>query len=156
MATAHPRAKGHHHRDRASTCHDGRMKSFAIKVLVNAIALWVAALVVSGIEFDHRGSSLTSKVGTIIVVAIIFGLINAVIKPVVKFFAFPFIILTLGLLTLIINAFMLQLTSWVAGGLNLAFHVDDFLWDAVLGGIIITFVSMILHLILPDGKDVHR
>jgi putative membrane protein len=90
------------------------------------------------------------------VVAVIFGLINAVIKPVVKFFAFPFIILTLGLLTLVINAAMLELTSWVAGGLRLAFHVDEFFWDAVLGGIIITFVSMILHLILPDGNDVHR
>ncbi len=133
------------------------MREFGIKVLVNAVALWVAALVINGIEFEHSSDDgLARKIGTILVVAVIFGLINAIIKPVVKFFAFPFIVLTLGLLTLIINAAMLELTSWVAGGLNLAFHVNDFFWDAVLGGIIITFVSMILALILPDGDRVHR
>ena len=133
------------------------MREFGIKVLVNAVALWVAALVVSGIEFEQSAQDgVARKIGTILVVAIIFGLINAIIKPVVKFFAFPFIILTLGLLTLIINAAMLELTSWVAGSLHLAFHVDDFFWDAVLGGIIITFVSLILNLILPEGDRVHR
>jgi putative membrane protein len=131
------------------------MKSIAIKILVNAVALWVAALVVSGIHLGVPGvdESWTKKVGTLIVVAVIFGLVNALIKPVVKFFAFPFIILTLGLLTLVINALMLQITSWVAGGLSLAFHVDHFFWDAVFGGIIITIVSMVLHLALPDGED---
>ena len=129
------------------------MKSFAIKVLVNGIALWVAALVVPGIGLGTH-SSLTKEVGTVLVVAVIFGLVNAIIKPVMRFFAFPFIILTLGLFSLIINAVMLQLTSWFAGGLNLAFHVDHFFWDAILGSIVITFVSMILHLVLPENT--HR
>ncbi|HET8602029.1 MAG TPA: phage holin family protein [Segeticoccus sp.] len=129
--------------------------SIVIKVLVNAVALWVAALVVPGITLGLPGhtESWTTQVGTVVVVAVIFGLVNAIIKPVVKFFAFPFIILTLGLLTLVINAFMLQITSWVAGAFNLAFHVNHFLWDAVFGGIIIAIVSMILHLVLPDRDD---
>lgn len=129
------------------------MKTIGIKILVNGIALWLAALAVAGISFgtSTESSSLTKQIGTVIVVAAIFGLVNAFIKPIVKFFTFPFIVLTLGLLSLVINAAMLQLTSWFAGGLHLAFHVDHFFWDAVLGGLIITFVSMILHLLLPDG-----
>jgi putative membrane protein len=128
------------------------MKSIAIKVLVNGIALWLAALVISGINFGED-SSLGQKLLTILIVAVIFGLLNAVLKPIVKFFSLPLIILTLGLFTFIINALMLQLTSWFADKLSLAFHVDEFFWDAVLGAIVITFVSMVLHLILPDGDD---
>ncbi len=128
------------------------MKSIVIKILVNGVALWVAAFVLKGIRFGGDGAALSKQLVTILVVAVIFGLINALIKPVLKFFALPFIIVTLGLFSLVINALMLQLTSWFAGKLNLAFQVDHFFWDAVLGAIIITFVSMILHLILPDGE----
>jgi putative membrane protein len=128
------------------------MKSIAIKILVNGTALWVAALVLrDGIRLGEGGEPLSKKLGTIVLVAALFGLINAFIKPVLKFFSLPFIILTLGLFSLVINALMLQLTSWFSDELGLAFHVDHFFWDAVLGSVIITFVSMILNLILPDG-----
>jgi len=126
------------------------MKSLAIKVLVNAVALWVAALLLTGIRLDEGGATLGSQLVTVLWVAVIFGLINALIKPVLKFFALPVIIVTLGLFSLVVNAAMLQLTSWFAGQLNLAFHVDHFFWDALLGSIIITFVSMALHMVLPD------
>ena len=126
------------------------MKSIVIKVLVNGVALWVAALVLKGIRFGPDSEPLSKQLVTILVVAVIFGLINAFIKPVLKFFALPFIILTLGLFSLVVNALMLQLTSWFADQLGLAFHVDQFFWDAVLGSIVITLVSMILNLILPD------
>ena len=126
------------------------MKSIAIKILVNGVALWVAALVLRGIRFGPDSEPLSKQLVTILVVAVIFGLINAFIKPVLKFFALPFIILTLGLFSLVVNALMLQLTSWFADQLGLAFHVDQFFWDALLGSIIITLVSMILNLILPD------
>jgi putative membrane protein len=128
------------------------MKSIAIKILVNGVALWVAALVLNGIRFGPDSAPLSRQIVTILVVAAIFGLINAFIKPVLQFFAMPFIILTLGLFSLVVNALMLQLTSWFADQLGLAFHVDQFFWDALLGSIIITFVSMVLHLILPDGE----
>jgi len=84
-------------------------------------------------------------------VAVIFGGLNALIKPILTILSLPVIILTLGLFTLIVNAAMLELTSWFAGQFNLAFHVDSFFWDAVIGSIIITIVSMILNLVVPDG-----
>ncbi len=126
------------------------MMSIAIKILVNGVALWVAALLLTGISFGPAGATLTSQLVTILWVAVIFGLINAVIKPVLSFFSLPVIILTLGLFTLVINALMLSLTSWFAGQFDLAFHVDQFFWDALLGSIIITVVSMLLRLVLPD------
>ncbi|MEO8556272.1 MAG: phage holin family protein [Actinomycetota bacterium] len=125
------------------------MKSIVIKILVNGAALWVAAFLLTGI---HLGSNGANQLVTILWVAVIFGLLNAVIKPVLTFFSLPVIILTLGLFTLIVNAAMLELTSWFADQLSLAFTVDHFFWDAVLGSIIITVVSMVLNRILPDSR----
>lgn len=127
------------------------MTSFAIRVLVNGVALWVAAFFVRGIHLAEGAGSTGSHLWTIFWVALIFGLLNAVIKPIVTILSLPAIVLTLGLFTLIVNAFMLELTSWFAGQFNLAFHVDAFFWDAVLGALIITIVSMILNAILPDN-----
>jgi putative membrane protein len=127
------------------------MKSFAIKVLVNGVALWVAAHVVKGIHLAANTTSTSSQLVTIFWVAIIFGVLNALIKPVMTILSLPVIILTLGLFALIVNAAMLELTSWAAGQFKLGFHVDQFFWDAVFGAIIITVVSMILNLVLPDG-----
>jgi putative membrane protein len=128
------------------------MTSIAIKVLSNGVALWVAAFLLKGIHLAQGGATMSRQLVTILWVAVIFALVNAVIKPVLTFFSMPVIILTLGLFSLVVNAAMLQLTSWFAGQFNLAFHVDHFVWDALLGSIIITIVSMILHLILPDGR----
>jgi putative membrane protein len=136
---------------RAPACHDKSMKSFVIKVLVNGIALWVAAHLVPGITLADGNTSTSSQIVTILWVALIFGLLNALIKPIMRLLSLPIIILTLGLFALIVNAAMLELTSWVAGQFNLAFHVDNFFWDAVIGSIIITIVSMILNAVLPDG-----
>ena len=127
------------------------MRSFAIKVLVNGAALWVAAYLVHGIQLAGGTASTTSQLVTILWVAVIFGGLNALIKPILTILSLPVIILTLGLFTLIVNAAMLELTSWFAGQFNLAFHVDSFFWDAVIGSIIITIVSMILNLVIPDG-----
>jgi len=128
------------------------MKAFAIKVLVNGVALWVAAQLVQGINFAVDKASTSSQLVTILWVALIFGVINALIKPVITILSLPVIILTLGLFTLIVNAAMLELTSWVAPHFHLAFHVDQFFWDAVIGSIIISVVSMILNAVLPDGS----
>ena len=126
------------------------MKNFVIRVVVNGIALWVAALVVQGISLGEGDVSLGSKVLTIVLVALVFGVINAFIKPVVKLLSLPFVILTLGLFTFIVNAFMLQLTEWIAEPLGLAFSIDHFFWDAVLAAVVITFVSWVLNVVLPD------
>ncbi|MEV8043698.1 phage holin family protein [Streptomyces griseoluteus] len=123
------------------------MKNLLVKTIANAGALAVAVWLLDKITLT--GDSTGKKVGTLIVVALVFGLVNLLVKPVVKVLTFPLFILTLGLITLIVNALMLLLTSWVCGQLNLSFHVEGF-WTAVLGGLIISVVSWALNLVLPD------
>ncbi|MFJ3879314.1 phage holin family protein [Streptomyces sp. NPDC090077] len=124
------------------------MTNFVVKTLANAAALAVAVWLVSGITLDD-GSSTGSRALTLILVALVFGLVNLIVKPVVKLLSFPLFVLTLGLFTLVVNALMLMLTSWLAGKFDLSFHVDGF-WTAVLGGLIISIVSWAVNLALPD------
>jgi len=124
---------------------------FLVKIGVNALALWVAAWLLPGISFGE--GKFGSKFATVVLVALVFGLVNAVVKPIAKLLSFPFIILTLGLFTFIVNAFMLQLTEWVADPLGLSFSIAHFFWDAVLGALIITIVSMVLGWVIPDHDD---
>ncbi|UER55425.1 phage holin family protein [Kineosporiaceae bacterium SCSIO 59966] len=126
------------------------MRNFLIKVVVNALAIWVATLVVPGISATGRGTDLGNQVLTFLVIGLIFGLVNAVVKPVVALLALPLYVLTLGLFSFIVNALMLELTSWISQATPLTFHVEDFFWSAVLGAVVVTFVSMVLNLILPD------
>ena len=128
------------------------MQAFLVRTAVNGVALWVAALAVAGIHLGEDDPELSTRLLTIGLVALVFGLVNAVIKPIVSLFSLPFIILTLGLFTLIVNAFMLQLTEWIAEPIGLDFSIDAFWWDAVIGAIVITLVSMVLSVVLPDGK----
>ncbi|MER6139351.1 phage holin family protein [Streptomyces sparsogenes] len=126
------------------------MKNFLVKTIANAGALWVAVWLLKDITLT--GGNAGRKAITLILVALVFGLVNAVVKPVVKLLAFPLFILTLGLITLVINALMLLLTSWLAGKLDLAFHVEGF-GTAVIGALIVSIVSWALHVVLPDDKD---
>lgn len=124
------------------------MTSFIIRLLVNGFALWVATRIVEGVTISSDSTS--SEVLTLLVVALIFGLVNAVIKPVVQLLSLPLLILTLGLFTLIVNALMFWLTSGIADLLDVPFHVDDFFWAAVLGALVVSFVSWVLNLLLPN------
>jgi putative membrane protein len=119
-----------------------------LRILVVAAALGVAHLAVSGIEL--LGTSDPKKIGTLIVVALIFGVVNAVIKPVVKAVGCLFYVLTLGLIGLVVNALLLWLCSWVAGKLSLPFHITGF-WPAFWGAIIVGLVSWVLTLLLDHG-----
>ena len=121
-----------------------------VKIAVNAVALWLAADFVTGITFG-RGADTTATVTTVLLVAVVFGLVNAVVKPLAKGVSFLFVAITLGLFLLVINAAMLMLTSWLAGRLDLAFHVEGF-GSALLGGIVVTIVTMILNAVIPDAK----
>ncbi|MGC5345149.1 phage holin family protein [Streptomyces sp. DT24] len=123
------------------------MKNFVVKTIANAGALAVAIWLLKDITLE--GGSTGRKALTLIVVALIFGLVNFIVKPVVQLLTLPLFILTLGLITLVINALMLMLTSWLAGQFDLSFHVDGF-WTAVLGGLIISIVSWALNVVLPD------
>ncbi|GAB2733894.1 phage holin family protein [Streptomyces bullii] len=123
------------------------MMNFLVKTIANAGALAVAVWLLDKITLT--GDSTGKKVGTLIAVALIFGLVNFLVKPIVKLLSLPLLILTLGLFTLIVNALMLLLTSWLADKLDLSFHVEGF-WTAVVGGLIISVVSWALNVVLPD------
>lgn len=121
--------------------------SFIVRLVVNGLALWVATLIVDGVNVTSESTS--NKILTILVVALIFGIVNTLIKPIVKLLSLPLFILTLGLFTFIVNALMLWLTSWIADLVDVGFHVDSFFWAAVLGALVISFVSWVLNLLLP-------
>lgn len=127
-----------------------RVKNFLIRVGINGVALWVAALVIPGVDLAEDDNSLGSKLLTIVLVALVFGLVNAVVKPVAKILSLPFVVLTLGLFIFVVNAFMLQLTEWISEPLGLAFSIDDFFWDAIGAALIVTLVSWALSVVLPE------
>ena len=120
---------------------------FLVRVLVSAAALAVATAVIPGIEL--LAASGWTRVGTLLAVAVIFGLINAFLKPLIKIVGCVFYVLTLGLIALVVNGLLLWLTSWIAGKLNLPFHVTGF-WPAFWGAIIIGLVSWLLNLLIGD------
>ena len=88
------------------------------------------------------------------IIALIFGVINAIVKPIFRLVTLPSVLLTLGLFLIVINALLLLLTSWLAGLFGLSWHVEGF-WTAVLGSIIISIVSFVLNAFLPDPDDRH-
>jgi putative membrane protein len=122
---------------------------FLLWVAVNALALGAATALLDGIRLT--GATNEDRVVTLVVVAVVFGLVNAVVRPVVKVISFPFILLTLGLLILVINALMLMLTGWLSSQLTLGFEVDGF-WTAVAGGIIVAIATWVLQLVLPEPE----
>lgn len=123
------------------------MKTFAVKTTANAGALLVAIWLLEGITLT--GANTGRQALTLILVALLFGLVNFVVKPLVKLLSLPLFVLTLGLIALVVNALMLLLTSWLAGLFDLAFRVDGF-WTALVGGLVVAIVSWALHLALPD------
>ena len=123
---------------------------FLIRVLVSAAALAVATWVVSGITLP--AASGWEKVGTLLAVALIFGIINATLKPLIKVVGCAFYVLTLGLAALVVNGLLLWLTSVIAGDLKLPFHVTGF-WPAFWGAIIVGLVSWVLHLFIRDERQ---
>src|SRR6201987_3247177 len=128
------------------TWQDDGMK-LLLRILIPAAALGVAHLLISGIELTS-GSGL-SKAGTLIGVALIFGVVNAVLKPIVKTVGCLFYVLTLGLVGLVVNALLLWLTSWLAGNPPLPFHITGF-WPAFWGAIIVGVVGWLLGILIRD------
>ncbi|GII31632.1 phage holin family protein [Planotetraspora mira] len=118
-----------------------------LKVLIVAGALWVSTQLVDGITVNT--GSAAKQAGTLIAVALIFGLVNAVLKPIIKTIGCAFYVLTLGLFALVVNAALLLLTSWVADKVDLPFHVSGFL-AAFWGAIIVGVISWVLNMILGD------
>lgn len=124
---------------------------FLVRVVANGLALWVASLIVPGISFSGSSSTLTTII-TIGAVGLIFGVLNAIVKPLLFLLSLPLLVLTLGLFLVVLNAIMLSLTSWASGLLGLNFVVQDFWWDAVFGALIISIVSAMLSLFETDRR----
>src|SRR5215472_3738590 len=121
-----------------------------IKIVVTALAVWIATLIIPGIHLHTH--STVGKIGTLIVVALIFGVINAVLKPVAKAVGCLAYVVTLGLIAIVVNALLFWLTSWVAGKLSVPFHITGFV-PALLGALLVGVVSWVLGLILDRGDD---
>ncbi|MBB5997221.1 phage holin family protein [Streptomonospora salina] len=124
--------------------------SIIIRILINAVALGAAVYLIDGLNVDTASMGETAVV--YLVLAIIFGVVNGVIKPIVKTVGCAFYILTLGLISLVVNALLLLLTAWIAGVLGLSFTIDGFV-PAVLGAIVVAVVSWVLSLVLPGDDD---
>jgi putative membrane protein len=118
---------------------------FFLRLLVNAAALWVATKVVSGVSYSGGWVLFFG-------VALVFGVVNAVIRPVAKILTFPLILVTLGIFALVVNGLMLWLTSSISSALGLGFHVDGF-WAAFWGAIVTSLVSMLLSFFVSDATS---
>jgi putative membrane protein len=122
-----------------------------IRLVITAVSLWIATLVIDGI--DLTAGSTAAKAGTLLAVAAIFGLVNAVLRPIIKTIGCGLYVFTLGLIALIVNGLLFMLTSWIAGQIDLGFHVDGFWPSAVLGALLVGIVSWVLNMLVPDGGD---
>ena len=116
-------------------------------LVTNTLAVAAATWLVDGIRVDgptRWPAELEEKWLTVVGVGVLLGLVSAVVKPVITFLTFPFILLTLGLLLWVINALMLSLAGWLAGELDLGFHVRDFFWAALLGALVVSLVNWVV------------
>jgi putative membrane protein len=120
-----------------------------VHVLLTAVAVWVSTLI-PGI--DLTGGTTTSRILTLLGVAVIFGVVNAIVKPVVKFFGCLFYLVTLGLIGLVVNALLFMLTGWIADQVGLPFQVEGF-WPAFWGAIIVALTSWVLNLVYDKVTD---
>jgi putative membrane protein len=122
-----------------------------IRLAIGAVSLWIATLVIPGITLTT--DSVPQKVGTLLAVAVIFGIINAILRPIIKTIGCGLYVLTLGLVAVVVNGLLFLLTSWIADQFDLPFHVDNFWPDAVLGALLVGVVSWVLNMLVPDGND---
>jgi len=121
---------------------------FVIRLLVNAAALWVATRIVPGVTYD-------GGVLPFLGVALVFGIINATLRPLTKILTFPLILVTLGLFALVVNGLMLWLTSSLSRSLGLGFHVSGF-WSAFFGALVVSIVSALLSLSIRSPRVEYR
>ncbi|WP_104128726.1 phage holin family protein [Cryobacterium sp. Y57] len=123
------------------------MARFLIQLIVNAVALWFTALLVTGVHVTPYAPNAGASVLTYLLLALIFGFVNTVVGGVLRVVAFPLYVLTLGLFSLIVNGLLLLLVAWLSGFLGFGLIVDGFWWG-VLGALVLGIVSWLLGLVL--------
>jgi putative membrane protein len=122
-----------------------------IRLVITAVSLWIATLLIDGIQLN--ATSTLGKAGTLLAVAAIFGIVNAVLRPIIKTIGCGLYVLTLGLIALVVNGLLFLLVSWISGQISLPFHVDNFWPSAVFGALLVGIVSWLLNMLVPDGSD---
>jgi putative membrane protein len=122
-----------------------------IRLVITAVSLWIATLVIDGIQLTT--DSVPGQIGTLLAIAVIFGIINAILRPIIKTIGCGLYVLTLGLIAVVVNGLLFMLTGWIAGQFDLPFRVDDFWPSAVLGALLVGVVSWLLNMLVPDGSD---
>ncbi len=139
------------------------MGKFIVRVLINAVALWIASWLLPGLAISGvatggltarltQGNATADTVLAFLFIGLIFGVVNALVKPIVKLLSLPVTFLTLGLFTIIINAAMLWLTSRLSSFTSIHLSIDHFFWTAVLAAIVISIISMIASAITGLGR----
>lgn len=126
---------------------------FLLRLIINAFALWLTTLIVSGVTVKPYAPDTTALVLTYLLVALIFGVVNAIVGTVIRVVAFPLYILTLGLISLLVNAFLLFIVSWISDAIGFGLHIDGF-WSGVLGALVLGIIAWLLGLIFrPARRD---
>jgi putative membrane protein len=123
------------------------MARFLIKLIVNSFALWLTTLLVSGVRVDPYSEGTVPTFVTYLLVALVFGFVNSVVGGFVRVVAFPVYILTLGLISLIVNGFLLMIVAWFSDLVGFGLVVDDFWWG-VLGALVLGIISWILGVLI--------
>lgn len=123
------------------------MRNLILRILINAVALWITA------ELLTEQITISQDFGTLLIVAVVFGLVNALIRPIARLLTCPLSIITLGLFTFVINGLMLMLTAYLTGLVEIGGGgFFSTLWNAILAGIVISIISTVLSWFLPDKK----
>ena len=125
--------------------------SFLWRVIINAIAIWLADALLSGVSIVSKGNGTADTILTVLVIGLVLAVVNGFVKPLIKLLAFPVYLLTLGLFGLVVNALMLLLTAWLTKQTEWGLQIDGFWW-AVAGALIVSVAGMILQAVLP-GKS---
>jgi putative membrane protein len=126
------------------------VRTIVTKVVINAFAIWIATLVVP--QVGVGGSTLGNRILSLLIVGALFGVINTFLKPLVKLFTLPLYLLTLGLFTFVVNALMLKIVEWLSDRIGITFDAGPFFWSTLGAAVVVTFVSLILNVTVPD-KD---
>jgi putative membrane protein len=123
------------------------MRRFIVRLLINAVALWLTTLIVAGVSVESYAPGEVATVLTYLLVALIFGIVNGIIGNLIRIVAFPLYILTLGLLALVVNALLLLLAAWLSGLFGFGLTVDGF-WAGFWGAIVLGLISWLFGIIL--------
>ena len=124
------------------------MKRFLVRLVINAVALWLTTLIVAGVMVvPYAPGDTVAIVLTYLLVALVFGIVNGVIGNLIRIVAFPLYILTLGLIALVVNSLLLLLVAWLTSFLGFGLHVDGFWWG-VLGALVLALLSWVIGIII--------